>query len=459
MDQLEALPASADTSLNGTGYSEEQQEYLRQLELKRRGAQLALPTSDEAVRLWLRALKEPVTRFGEGPYDRRERLRKLLADDASNRRAVLQLQSSAADKPASNGAVPDDEEFFVPGGDELVKWRRWLVDYSLPRSRRRLAQEKSYRQQPPRRVQEQRVALWQRTAALGLEASQVGGERPLSACSFSQDGHLMVTGDFGGACRIWNREDCSLLRELNGMHSSRIGNVCFNPDRVSKLSLASCDNEGQIGLWGLSQVEAIGSLRGHTARVPSVAFHPSGRLLGSASFDYSWRLWDLEHSTCIQLQEGHSRPVYSISFHPDGGLAATGALDAHARLWDLRLGRAIWTLQGHHKTILGLSFHPVRPLLATASEDGTVRIWDFRTLRPMMVLPAHSAPISAVVWDETGERLVTAGYEGLVRVWGAADGRPLATLRGHEGKIMAVDCHGESILSASVDRTFKLWKS
>lgn len=474
MDQLEALPVGTEAASSHMRYTDEQTEYLQQLELKRRGAQLAIPTSDEAVRGWLRALREPITRFGEGPYDRRERLRKLLATNPSYLRTIRALiSSSREEEEAPSGAAKDDEEFFVPGDEELETWRRWLVQYSIPRARRRLAREQTYRQQPSHIVKEHRETLWRRSMQSRLEASQVGGERPLSSCAFSMDGSLIATGDFGGTCRLWNREDCSLLRELGGVHTSRIGNVAFNPAETSRLALASSDNEGKIGLWELAQVEAIGTLQGHTARVPSISFHPSGRLLGSASFDYSWRLWDLERAACIQLQEGHSRPVYSLAFHSDGSLAATGALDSHARLWDLRSGRAIWTLQGHHKTILSLAFHPMRPLLATASEDGTVRIWDFRALRPLLMIPAHSAPVSGVVWDGVrpdhgegsgagaggGERLVTVGYEGLVRVWGAADGRPLASLIGHEGRVMAVDWRDDLVVSASADRTFKLWRS
>jgi U4/U6 small nuclear ribonucleoprotein PRP4 len=55
-----------------------------------------------------------------------------------------------------------------------------------------------------------------------------------------------------------------------------------------------------------------------------VAYHPSGRYLGSASFDTTWRLWDVERGNELLLQEGHSHEVYAIDFQEDGALVATG---------------------------------------------------------------------------------------------------------------------------------------
>jgi U4/U6 small nuclear ribonucleoprotein PRP4 len=290
-----------------------------------------------------------------------------------------------------------------------------------------------------------------------LVASQVGGERPISSCSFSPDVGVFATGDFGGVCRIWSTEDCNIIRELEGVHSSRIGNVVFNPMSNTNGTLASCDNEGKIALWSLSQEKPVGELKGHTGRVSQVAFHPSGRLLGSASFDHSWRLWDVERQCELQLQEGHSRHVYSVAFHPDGALAATGALDSHGRIWDLRLGRAIWTLQGHIKAILSLDFHPLLPIIATGSEDGTVRIWDLRKLLPVNVLPAQSSVVSCTKWRN--EVLLTAGFDGTARLWGA-DLKSLITLSGHESKVLDAEMSRDAskVLTVSADRTIKLWK-
>ncbi|GKE70055.1 U4/U6 small nuclear ribonucleoprotein PRP4-like protein, partial [Tanacetum coccineum] len=58
----------------------------------------------------------------------------------------------------------------------------------------------------------------------------------------------------------------------------------------------------------------------HLDRLARVAFHPSGKYLGTTSFDKTSRLWDW--------------------------------LGALARVWDLESGRSILALEGHLKIIL-----------------------------------------------------------------------------------------------------------
>jgi U4/U6 small nuclear ribonucleoprotein PRP4 len=68
----------------------------------------------------------------------------------------------------------------------------------------------------------------------------------------------------------------------------------------------------------------MATLKGHARRVARINFHPSGKYLGSASFDGTWRLWDVQTAQELLLQEGHSKEVYSIAFQSDGSLVATG---------------------------------------------------------------------------------------------------------------------------------------
>lgn len=65
-------------------------------------------------------------------------------------------------------------------------------------------------------------------------------------------------------------------------------------------------------------------MEGHVGRVARIGYHPSGRYIGSAGFDGTWRLWDVERAEELLLQEGHAKEVYALSFQCDGSLVATG---------------------------------------------------------------------------------------------------------------------------------------
>lgn len=59
--------------------SERQQEALAEFERRRRARQITVSTDDAEVKAGLRALGEPITLFGEGPADRRERWGKITS--------------------------------------------------------------------------------------------------------------------------------------------------------------------------------------------------------------------------------------------------------------------------------------------------------------------------------------------------------------------------------------------
>src|SRR3984957_13130482 len=115
---------------------------LSQFDRKRRAAQIAVPTDDGRVRARLRELGEPITLFGEGPGDRRDRLRELLTVQAEEAEA----DGVPMDTPMGEGdneAQPEqEEEFYTEGLQELLQARKKIAKYSLPRAKARVARQR-----------------------------------------------------------------------------------------------------------------------------------------------------------------------------------------------------------------------------------------------------------------------------------------------------------------------------
>ena len=67
-------------------------EILRKYESQKRGRTIVVPTSIDDVKCRLRELGKPVTLFGEGHADRRERLREVIANLEIGEEEITKIQ-------------------------------------------------------------------------------------------------------------------------------------------------------------------------------------------------------------------------------------------------------------------------------------------------------------------------------------------------------------------------------
>ncbi|CAD7962445.1 unnamed protein product [Amoebophrya sp. A25] len=435
---------------------------------------IQLPTQDPAVRTKLREYGVPITLFGEGPYERRERLKSIMTGDKK-------IDSG------KTARVDDDqqhEEFFTVGS-EALKERRWeIARYSLAAAACRLDAERALL---PRRELEEaetdRVGRWLQQSA-SIELSQVGDERPLTQGRFSPDGRMFATASWTGLVKLWNVPSGSHLRTLRTATETRSHGVCFakpsqgggsGPDDAmdvdgekhasqNRQMLAAAMANGSVCVWNTEQELPVCTLKGHEDRVNRVAFHPSGAgILASTSHDQTWRLWDVEKQTEILCQEGHSTGVYGVAIHPDGSLICTTDLGGIARVWDMRTGRTVFPLQGHHSQILSCDFNKHGFQIMTGSDDNTVRFWDMRKRQCVSTLQAHSKCVSEVQYDASGRFFVSSSYDKTVKLWNANNNHCMKVLVGHEARVMGaalcpVLVQGQHwIGSVAFDRTFKFW--
>ncbi|GAA6002167.1 uncharacterized protein JCM10292_000788 [Rhodotorula paludigena] len=371
---------------------------LSELDRKKLARKIALPTNDGEVRARLRELGEPITLFGEGPADRRDRLRDLIAKARLERGEAMDLEEEEDQSSDEDSEDDKDEEFYTEGSAALKKARRDIAEYSLPRARKRLARQRLDATVPLARLMDVRKAVFANLSTFTNLGSQIGDTRAISSLRFSPDSSMLLTGSWTGQAKLWNVPSCKEVRVLKG-HKERIGGVAWHPEATlsqsaSAVNFATSGADNEVKLWNLENDTCLRTLKGHDNRVCLIAFHPSGRYLGSASYDGTWRLWDVEGGEELLLQEGHSKEVYAIAFQQDGALVASGGLDAIARVWDLRSGRTALVLSGHSRDILSIDFSPNGYQVATGSNDDTIRIWDLRMHQAIATIPGHKSAIS-----------------------------------------------------------------
>lgn len=433
---------------------------LEEFERKKRARQINVSTDDSEIKNNLRQLNEPICYFGEGPAERRRRLKELLASLGEN--AIKQKQTEEEERKLQQRE--QEATWYHEGPETLRIARLWLADYSLPRARERLERARDALEVPSATRAGRMVEMQKKLQSLAPLCSQVGDTRPVSSAAFSEDSTLLMTASWSGLCKLWSVPDCELKQTMRG-HASYVGGVALRPgvkqDEENVVAMASGGHDGAVKLWGFGNEESIADITGHMPnRVSKVAFHPSGRFLATACYDSSWRLWDLEQKTEVLHQEGHAKPVHCLSYQSDGSVLVTGGLDAFGRVWDLRTGRCIMFLEGHLGAIFGADFSPNGFHIATGSQDNTCKIWDLRRRQPVYTIPAHTNLISDVKYQrDGGSFLVTCSYDSTTKIWSNKTWQPLKTLQGHDNKVIAVDVSPDSqyIATTSFDRTFKLW--
>jgi U4/U6 small nuclear ribonucleoprotein PRP4 len=471
---------------------------LSQFERKRMAANIAVPTDDGRVRSRLRELGEPVTLFGEGPADRRDRLRELLTVQAEQGKAEgedVAMEDAEAD---DDEQADQEEEFYTNGTEALLRARQDIATFSLPRAKRRLAFQKEESSIQLRTHIKFRKQIKERLQGFELQGSQTAGDRNVSMTRISPNGGLVAAGNWGGSIKLIEIPSLEEKQTLRG-HTNRIGGISWFPGATipesgvsaDSLNMASGGAEGQVNLWSLNQDTPLSTLEGHAQRVCRVEFHPSGKYLATASEDTTWRLWDVQTTTELLLQEGHSRGVFAVSFNTDGSLLASGGMDSIGRVWDLRSGRTVMILDGHvdgHiKPIHGIDWSSDGHRLLTGSADGWIKCWDVRKVQRTGGIGAHSSAVSDLRWykglddpllgtppgaatdddkgdptttpKKSGTFYVSSGFDQKVNVFSADDWTLIQTLHGHTGPVASVDVSGDGrwIVSGGHDKTVKLW--
>ncbi len=235
--------------------------------------------------------------------------------------------------------------------------------------------------------QDRTVRLWNSTTGECLQIMR-GHQSWVWSVVFNPDGNLLASSSDDRTIRIWNTGG-QCLQVLQG-HTDQVYSIAFSPSScwLSNSLLASGSLDGTIRLWNAQTGMGLQTIRGHQGGVWSVAFNPAGTLLASGSLDQTIKLWDMgtlfpdnsdSPPRLLKTLTGHRSWVRTVAFHPNGHLLASASADGVLKLWDVTTGALLKTVQAHNSTILCVVFSPDGETLATSGIDGTVRIWPLNT--------------------------------------------------------------------------------
>ncbi len=203
-------------------------------------------------------------------------------------------------------------------------------------------------------------------------------ERPIRACTWSPDGHLLASTGRDATFRVW---DPVTGKELNRLERSgdqeNLGLIRWSPDgrflaytaELRMLDSAQQTTSSMIRILDATSIAPVCELTGHASPIRVLDWQPAGDLLVSVSSDQAvvWSVVDRQRRITVE----QSRLSFTeAAFSPDGSMVASAGEDQVIRLWDAERGVEVSRSEGHGGRVTGLAWHPASTLIAVARSDG-----------------------------------------------------------------------------------------
>jgi cytochrome c len=154
---------------------------------------------------------------------------------------------------------------------------------------------------------------------------------------------------------------------------------------------------------------------------------------------------------------GHGGPVRSVAVAPNGELAISGSFDTSAIRWSMDRNAALAVLRFHESAVNAVAFLG-NERQVTGGEDGKIAIWKNGDAAPERTFEGHTAPIVALAVSPDGETIASASWDRTIRLW-PLNGGSARVLNGHEQNVngVAFTRDGKHLVSAAYDATVRIW--
>jgi WD40 repeat protein len=288
--------------------------------------------------------------------------------------------------------------------------------------------------------------------------------------TFNHGGTILAAGSGDGQVRLW--EFPKMVEKPTQPdywskqdNSGATYDIAFSPDDKS---LARCGADG-IKVYNTPMPGSRVLVNAHRlfmrapnpeAQFQCVAFSNDGKTIFSGGKDGLIRLWDAENDNRpLGVFRGHNGTVKALAFHPSGNVLASASYDYTARMWPYDVVVQAQTFTGHKGPVWSAVFSPDGRRLVSAGGDRTVKVWEVPGGKLLHTLPGHDAGATVALFSPDGKYILSGGGDKVLRLWDAASGQLSREFKGHDGTIIAADFSrdGRHFISTGADRRIKFW--
>lgn len=186
----------------------------------------------------------------------------------------------------------------------------------------------------------------------------------------------------------------------------------------------------------------------HMHWINDITLAQNNTALVSASSDLAVKVWrphSEEDSTRAQTIGEHADYVKCVATPPadmNANWVASGGLDRKICLWDLNgAGKTLeFDVKGEEITEKGSVYALAvgRNILASGGPEKTVRLYDPRTGSRVSKLVGHLDNIRSILIDEAGDTILSASADKTIKMWSVKGGRCMYTFTMHDESIWSL---------------------
>ena len=312
----------------------------------------------------------------------------------------------------------------------------------------------------------------------------------MGSLTFSSDGALLISGDWGGTVKFWDIQTGGVIRTLDG-HTDIVDSVSISPDNSI---IASGSRDETIRLWDSGTGECCHTIHWHSGHVNSVCFSPTNsQLFISASSNGTIQQWDIKgHQIGLTYKGCH------VTFSPDGscfvsrweeatviqntgsgvvanlevsgknprnccfsldGKFVAGSISEIVYVWDITNSdpHLIGTFIGHDEGVWSLAFSSSH---ISSASGHSMKLWQFSTslTEPGTTCsestPLAPAPVELVSLQTNDGIAISVDSTGMVRSWDTSTGLCKATFQAPAPNLRNHDLIGVQLVH---DRMVLVW--
>ncbi len=248
----------------------------------------------------------------------------------------------------------------------------------------------------------------------------------------------------------------SILYRSTGVPSPPLTCIAVHP-QGRRLAVGTQD--ANVLMIGAKSGKPLLELKGHEALVSSLSFVENGSHLVSSSWDHTTRLWkssDSSHKPAILKHESQAK---TLATNATSNKGASGARDGVVKMFSLPSFKCIRNFQAHRVDVSGLTFTNDGSRLVTASWDGECKLWDTPNYELVKVLAKKKKRIRSMAVSPDGGKVYLGLHNGIILAITLDGSQQTTQLKGHDDIVssLTVDPDGRRLLSASWDRSIRLW--